>query len=127
MEQNKTELVAPCGIYCGICMRDLNRNLDHPIGKSGACKGCRVQNKHCAFIKQKCPELRKNQTNSCVECEKFPCNAIQVLDKRYQRDYNHSIINNTNFIRENGLDAFIVKMDNDFRCQKCGDVICVHN
>ena len=38
-----------------------------------------------------------------------------------------SMIENLEFIKNNGIDAFIAQQEAKYKCPKCGGVICVHN
>ena len=75
MENN---LAAPCGLYCGTCRQFLLRKKDllEERGYKTGCKGCRIRNKKCAFIRRDCPTLRKQEVEFCYECEKFPCQNL---------------------------------------------------
>ena len=39
----------------------------------------------------------------CFDCDKFPCDRLKRLDKRYREKYGMSEIENLNKIREIGL------------------------
>lgn len=75
-------LAAPCGIYCGACRQYLlwKKDLLEERGYKIGCKGCRVRNKKCTFIRRDCPALRKKELEFCYECENFPCQKLQKLD-----------------------------------------------
>jgi hypothetical protein len=38
-----------------------------------------------------------------------------------------STIDNLVFIKENGIEKFLQKEEEKYKCQKCGGIICVHN
>ena len=52
-------LIAPCGMNCGICSRHLaySNNLEERRGKIIHCSGCLPRNRQCAFIKKYCELL----------------------------------------------------------------------
>ena len=118
----KAQLIAPCGMNCGICMaylRGKNRcpgcraaDTDKPL----ACVRCRIKN---------CETIDKSKSKFCFECEK-PCARLKQLDKRYRTKYGMSMIENLEFIKNNGIDAFIAQQEAKYKCPKCGGVICVH-
>ena len=62
-------LAAPCGMYCGTCRSYLllKKDLFKEKGYKHGCKGCRTQDKNCAFIKRDCQALRKNEIEFCFE------------------------------------------------------------
>jgi hypothetical protein len=128
MEKLRGELIAPCGMNCGLCTEYLA--LSRGLEKSRMlwhCKGCRPRNKQCAFIKKKCEKLGRSQVEFCIECEEFPCELIIELDKSYQKKYNYSFIDNLEYIKEHGMEAFLRSQEEKYKCQNCGDVKCIHN
>jgi hypothetical protein len=123
------ELIAPCGMNCGICSAYLaySHHIPKKKGKISHCIGCRPRNKQCAFLKKGCEILKNNKIDFCYKCRKFPCDNLKRIVKSYIRRYNYSVIDNLIFIKENGLDEFMLKEENQHRCTQCGDTICVHN
>jgi hypothetical protein len=71
--------------------------------------------------------LRKNNLEFCFECEKFPCERLKNLDKRYRLKYGMSEIDNLNKIKEIGLAEFMKIENSRWLCPKCGKQLCVHN
>ena len=127
-DKNK-ELIAPCGMNCGICSAYLaySHNIPKKRGKISHCCGCRPRNKQCAFLKKRCESIKNNQIDFCYECNKFPCDSLKRIVKGYLERYNYSVIDNLLFIKEKGLDEFIMKEKNQYKCRQCGDTICIHN
>jgi hypothetical protein len=123
MESPDASLIAPCGINCGVCMAYLLRKIKCPgcrggnENKSKSCVNCRIKN--CEFLKN-------NQAEFCYECDKYPCEKIKHLDKRYRAKYHMSMIDNLENIKKMGLDKFIEIERNRRTCLKCGGTICVH-
>ena len=119
------ELIAPCGMNCGICSAylALSRNLP----KQTHCTGCRPRGKNCAFIKRRCQRLTENTVNFCFECDDFPCRNLSHLDERYRRNYNMSMIENLRQLAQEGMEAFLKDQREKYRCPNCGSVICIHN
>jgi hypothetical protein len=128
MEKLKAELIAPCGMNCGLCSEylALTRGLEKSR-KLWQCKGCRPRNKMCSFIKKKCDILGKGQVEFCFECGEFPCELISKLDKGYQKKYNYSFIENLKYIKEHGMDVFLESEYKKYKCHNCGDIRCIHN
>ncbi|MFH1031934.1 MAG: DUF3795 domain-containing protein [Chloroflexota bacterium] len=125
------DLIAPCGMNCGICGAYLAYRKDIPLkpGNNVHCKGCRPRNKQCAFIKGRCtnPKLANNQITFCFECADFPCYSLRRLDERYRKNYQMSMIENLKNIERNGLTVFLREQREKYRCPNCGGVISVHN
>ncbi|MBA7584154.1 hypothetical protein ES708_26107 [subsurface metagenome] len=128
-DKMKKELIAPCGMNCAICSAYLARQ--HDLRSQGImrsyCAGCRPRGKNCAFLKKKCNLLGKGQVKYCYECPDFPCPILKHLDKRYRTNYRMSMIENLEFIRENGVEKLLEKEAEKWRCPNCGGVICCHN
>ncbi len=123
------ELIAPCGMNCAICSAYLARQ--HDLKRQGImrnyCAGCRPRGKNCAFLKKKCDLLGKGQVKYCYQCPDFPCRTLKHLDKRYRTNYRMSMIENLEYIRENGIEKFLKREEEKWRCPNCGGVICCHN
>lgn len=120
-------MIAPCGMNCSICARQLalKNNLKNEKIIISYCPGCRNKNK-CAFQK-KCDLLRNNTIKYCFECDDFPCESLQRLDKRYRTHYRMSMIDNLKFIKKEGVSKFLKNEKEKWRCTNCGELICCHN
>ena len=123
------ELVAPCGMNCGICKSYLaySRGVPKKRGEVSHCSGCLARNKNCAFIKKRCEKLRKNQIRFCFECPDMPCKNLAHLDEHYRARYGMSMIENQKEIKEKGMDEFLKNQAEKYRCPSCGDVVSVHD
>jgi len=117
-------LIAACGMNCGLCIGYLREKK--PCGgcfkkddenKPNQCRTCSIVN---------CELLAKTESGFCFECEKFPCKRLKQLDKRYKSKYRMSMIDNLLFIQKNGLQNFIEKEEQKWRCKVCGSGLCVH-
>jgi hypothetical protein len=126
MEEN---LIAPCGMNCGICVSHLA--MKHDLNNKGFgkkyCLGCLPRGKHCVFMEQHCDLLGKGLVRFCHECESFPCRRLKALDKRYRTKYHMSMIENLDFIKEHGIEQFLAREEERWRCPGCGAEICCHN
>lgn len=122
----KEESIAVCGMNCRICLAYFGYTMSGKKRKD-PCPGCRISDKSCAFIKKQCSKTLKEEVNYCFECEDFPCEILEKLDKRYRERYKMSMIDNLNFIKGNGMEKFLKIQEEKYRCTKCGAVICVHN
>lgn len=119
----EVRLIAPCGMNCGVCIAHLR--------KDRVCPGCWGEDSHKPVTRTKCiikncEIIKLNKSKFCFECEEYPCKRLKQLDKRYRTKYRMSMIENLDSIKKIGLDAFIEKEQERWRCQKCGGVICVH-
>jgi hypothetical protein len=113
------ELIAPCGMNCGICQAYLRQN--------NPCNGCDNAEKNLPKTRANC-RLRvctKRKGKFCWDCAEFPCDRLKHLDKRYRERYGMSEIENLNCIRENGIEKFIEK-ENRKWVSKQG-ILCVHD
>jgi len=117
------QLIAPCGMNCGICLAYLR--------KERKCPGCRgvdtdkpITRSRC--IIKNCEIIKQSRSGFCFECEKYPCRRLKQLDKRYRTKYSMSMIENLNSIKEIGLSTFLENEKERWHCAQCGGVICVH-
>ena len=115
----RIELIAPCGMNCGICighLRDKNK-----------CPGCRLMSETKSNYIKKCT-IRNcpKEVKFCSDkCDTYPCKRLNDLDKRYRTKYGMSMIENLENIKKNGIRKFVKNEKMRWRC-KCGNVICVH-
>jgi len=91
------------------------------------CIGCKPRDKSCAFLKKYCEKLTKKEVDYCYECSDFPCFHLEKIDKGYRERYNMSMIENLEYIRDNGMVDFLKQQEKKYKCPECGGVICVHN
>jgi hypothetical protein len=119
----RRELIAPCGMNCGICMAYLR--------EKNKCPGCREIdiNKPVTRAKCKiknCATFQEAKSKYCFECDNFPCGNLKHLDKRYRTRYHMSMIENLENIRELGIRRFVGNEKVRWACSECGGTICVH-
>ncbi|MCF8297908.1 MAG: DUF3795 domain-containing protein [Saprospiraceae bacterium] len=120
---SEQELIAPCGMNCGLCMAYLR--------EKNRCEGCRGSNENkpnqcvrCIILN--CEFLAKTKSGFCYECEKIPCRRLKQLDKRYRTKYNMSMLENLESIKTIGLEQFVKNEKERWKCEVCGGTICVH-
>ena len=63
----------------------------------------------------------------CYECPDFPCRHLEPIDKRYRENYRMSMIENLEYIRDNGIERFLEKEGEKWKCPECRETICCHN
>jgi hypothetical protein len=114
------ELIAPCGMNCGVCrafLRDKN-----------PCHGCRSAdlNEPKTRVNCKIRNCEKRKSDFCSpECGEFPCESLKHLDKRYCEKYDMSELKNLETIREKGIGNFLAEQEKKY-C-KHGCTRCVHD
>jgi len=123
------DLIAPCGINCGICKSYLaySRGVPYKKCEVSHCSSCLIRNKNCAFIRKNCEKLRKKQIRFCYECSDMPCEQLAKIDQYYQTRYGMSMVENQKMIREKGTAAFLKHQAEKYMCPSCGDVVSVHD
>jgi len=123
------DLIAPCGMNCGVCSSYLAMKND--LKSKGImktyCVGCRPRGKNCAFLKKKCDLLGNGRVQYCYECSDFPCRRLNHLDERYRTNYRMSMIENLEYIQEHGITSFLEREEAKWQCPDCGGTICCHN
>jgi hypothetical protein len=125
MKNNKSTLIAPCGMNCALCL-GYQREKNH-------CNGCRneenvkYKTKGCAnCIIKNCDLLKSTSSGFCYECDKFPCKRLKDLDKRYRTKYSMSMLENLEDIKKEGLEEFVKQQNIKWKCSGCNRLICVH-
>jgi len=95
------------------------KNLKH------GCKGCRIQDKKCSWIKKDCALIRKKQIAFCFECDDFPCANLKKLDQRHVCDDKISLITNLKRIQSIGPRQWLKEQEEKWSCPECGGNVCV--
>lgn len=90
--------------------------LNSDMGKPEHCRKCRIKN--C---------IRDRGGPNCFECSAYPCKLIKNLEKSYNERYQASLIENSKFVRQHGLEMFMVKQKEKYTCPKCGGIISIHD
>lgn len=123
------ELIAPCGVYCGVCpqmvaYKNNNERLKEKLAANYgvkpediSCDGCTSDNPFllCASCNIKSCVQAKG-IESCAECEEFPCETIEDFPvppfiKKVKWDVNYR--------REYGKDAWITQSIELNTCPSC--------
>jgi hypothetical protein len=122
------ELIAPCGMNCGVCKGYLayKHRVPRVRGKVTYCAGCRPREKNC-YIKRGCKKLTHHQAQFCYECEAMPCEKLAHLDRRYRERYGMSMVENLRTLKAKGMDEFLKSQAEKHLCPTCGDAVCVHD
>ncbi len=114
---------------CGLCVNYLamKNELKKKGFNRGYCPGCLPRGKNCIYMKGACDLLGEGRVRFCHECADYPCRRLKALDKRYRTKYHMSMVENLEFVKERGLEQFLVREESKWRCPECGGVICCHN
>lgn len=117
MTDKREYIVAPCGMDCQLCQAYQGIGLEcNGCGRQGKRKGCQ----NCSI--KNCQE----KSTFCFECKKFPCQRLKKLDGRYRQNYNMSMIENLNFIKQYGIEEFIKSQREKYTCNECKNLKSVH-
>ena len=123
------DLIAPCGMNCSLCSAYQFKKLDlNSLGfHRKYCPGCIPRGQNCVHMKAACNLLGEGKVRFCYECVLFPCKRLKSLDKRYRTKYHMSMIENLNYIQEQGMDRFLADQQETWTCPTCGGTRCCHN
>ena len=118
------ELIAPCGMNCGICIGHLRDRKPCP-GCNDADDSSKPQ--HCVLCSiKRCEHLPPGSGALCVNCAEYPCTRVRKLDKRYRLKYRMSMIENLGELRRIGTDAFVELERTRWACRHCGALVSAH-
>lgn len=128
------ELLAPCGLYCGVCGAYLATRTDNPKLRQGMaqvygcapedinCLGCLsdVRYKHCEDCAIRDCAQSKGYTG-CHQCGEFPCDKIEALDAAFPdtpagREVRRAIA----AWRDLDDEAFAAAQEARWTCRSCG-------
>ncbi len=135
MVEIKKELLAPCGLYCGVCSiyiadRDNNtkfkgvlKNLYTGIVESAEeirCTGCRSEGilfKYCQDCQIRDCIIEKNY-ESCHQCDEWPCKYI----KRFPIPVGKKVIKRAiPEWRDLGTEKWVESELDRYKCPECGN------
>ena len=135
MVEIKKDLLAPCGLYCGVCSiyiahRENNLKFKEkllPIYRAFAksvddiaCTGCLSEGiifpvcRICS-IKNCC---NNKEIEGCHQCNEFPCKFINNFPIPVGKKV---ILRAIPFWRENGTEKFVEQEKKRYRCPNCGN------
>ncbi len=121
-EAIETIMFAPCGMNCMVCYKHCYSKkpcagcLNSDKGKPEHCRKCRI--KDC---------VGKQGVSYCYQCGEYPCKQITNLEKSYRTKYKTSLMQNSQFVKENGLNEFMKQQKERYTCPSCGGVISIHD
>ena len=119
METERLNLVAPCGIDCGICELYTCRNdarLFSALILRGIpadkipCDGCRSIDGNCPVIEGQCEThncVEAKKVEYCFECSDFPCVKLHPSSKRADVLPHNMKVFNLCMMKRDGVEAFV--------------------
>ena len=127
MVQERVELLAPCGVYCGLCSRYL--------AAKKPCGGCRGPAAQLAVSCQKCAIrgcVQARGAGGCLTCASWPCKKLLPLYKNYRRRYQVDLPAFVAHKKTVGKPRALAALQESHRCPACGrlfslqDGCCLH-
>jgi len=133
----KKELLAPCGLYCGVCSiyiahRDNNLKFKKrllPIYRAFAkyvddiaCTGC-LSDGIVFPVCRSCPIKKCSQDkgiNGCHQCNDFPCKFIENFPIQVGK---RVILRAIPTWREFGTEKWVEEEEKRYHCPDCGNVL----
>lgn len=113
-----TIMFAPCGMNCKVCYKHCYHKktctgcLNSDIGKPEHCRTCKIKN--C---------IKDKELFYCYDCSDYPCQLIKNLEKSYNKKYQISLMENSAFVKEYGLNKFMEQQRIRYTCLKCGGMM----
>jgi len=137
MDQERNNLAAPCGLYCGACSiyvagkRGDSKRLEQMVSglsqyagreleiKDLACEGCssEIVALHCRDCAIRYCAIEKGCSH-CAQCSVFPCKLINDFNNDGMLHHGE-VLNNIKRQREIGIDAWIEEQEERWHCTKC--------
>ena len=121
-EKIDTVMFATCGMSCLVCYKHCYHKkpcagcLNSDMGKPEHCRKCKI--KDC---------IKGKGLSYCFECPDYPCKLIKKLEKSYNKRYQASLMENSEFVRQHGLERFMEQQKEKYTCPKCGGMISIHD
>ena len=121
-ERIEPDMFAPCGMNCLVCYKHCYHKkpcdgcLKSDDGKPEHCRKCEI--KDCVSARE---------ITYCFECSEYPCKRIKRMEKSYNTRYRSSLMENSELVRQYGLEKFMEKQKERYACSKCGGIISIHD
>ena len=128
--QEQLNLVAPCGIYCGICPIYIADKGNHIHLKEVLaaefkiavneikCDGCLSDNPfvNCSTCAVRDCIIAK-RIEGCYKCDDFPCSIIEEMPDAIGKQV---ILRSVPLLRKLGIERFIEEETKHYQCPYCG-------
>ena len=113
------QLVAPCGIDCGICElymachdeKLMNYLISKGIPKAVLpCEGCKPNGGHCPIHPGECATYtcaQEKEVEHCVDCTDFPCPMLHPAADRAEVLPHNLKVFNLCTIKRDGINEFV--------------------
>ena len=121
-EKIEADMFAPCGMNCMVCYK----HCYHKKPCAGCLNSDRGKPEHCRKCRIKDCTAGKNITY-CYECADFQCKQIKSLEKSYNSRYHASLLENSNDVKEHGMEVLLEKHRRKYKCPNCGGIISLHD
>jgi len=124
---DKLQLVAPCGLYCGSCLlykartdrasaEKLAQQRGIPVEKVSVCLGCKAQQGYIPAMGEPiCGTydcvINQRGLKFCYECEGFPCLKLAPCADRAQVIPHNMKIYNLLLLQKLGLESWLQRAD----------------
>jgi len=138
MTEKENKLLAPCGLYCGVCsiykaykdndlelkkeiLTKLNNNEIKTI-EDIACTGCLSDGIVFHFC-QACPIktcIKNKKIKGCYQCKDFPCEIISNWPDPLEKKVMLRAIPSW---RELGIENWVAEEEKRYKCPNCGTLL----
>jgi hypothetical protein len=69
---------------------------------------------------------KSKDVDYCFRCDEYPCKMIKPLISRYKSVHKVLLLENGNYIRDNGIQAFMKGEKERYSCKKCDGIVDQH-
>ena len=106
----KSSQYGPCGLFCGAC----------GATDCGGCHSDYIDDyiRKCTF--RNCAQ--EKNIDFCCSCDVYPCEKLSTFMKD-QWPHHWTIEPNLKFIKENGVEKWLVAQRQEWTCNECGKEI----
>jgi len=138
MADEKRDIAAPCGLYCGACTiylagkrgdrqllgqiaQSLSQQMEQELKVEDlACDGClstETVAAVCRFCDIRDCALGKGLTN-CSMCREVPCKRISDFNSD-QYAHHHEVLENIRHQQDSGIDTWLSEQETKWQCSEC--------
>ena len=130
------ELLAPCGLYCGVCAIRIAAANDNQKFKEKLapvygvkaddiqCEGCMSRDEDMVFVYCKvCPIktcVKEKKLSGCHQCDEFPCKQVDEFSIPVGKKVIMRAIPQW---RELGTEEWVRQEESRYTCPQCGNAL----